>query len=257
MAHASQQPGCIGLVLYDEHRDYKPDVDLPAPINNGTASRILRVGTENGSISRVVRERSLPGIVLGHSSKARATTSILPDYYSAARLALGLLARLGHRHIGIVGDPFGDPEPRFAEMSHSIASVAHELGLPIEAENVFHGNLTFEAGVTAVNTMRARSSTPSALLCLTDTAAIGALAAAHVHGIRVPEDLSVIAFADHAEMLDSCIPLTAVVLPVDEMAAAAVKEADRQLESGIPPTSTQIIIPVRLIERSTCGPARV
>jgi DNA-binding LacI/PurR family transcriptional regulator len=56
--------------------------------------------------------------------------------------------------------------------------------------------------------------------------------------------------------LDSCIPLTAVVLPVDEMASAAVREADRQLTEGIPTTATKIVIPVQLIERGTCGPAK-
>jgi len=256
MAHAPQQPASIGLVVYNETREYKAGTELPSPIKNGTASRILCVGTENESIGRVIHERGLPGIVLGHSAQTPGTASILPDYTSAARLALSLLVGQGHRQVGIVSGPFGDPEPRHAEMSHAIASVAHEMGLTIEAGNVFHGSLTFEAGVAAGTSMRAHASAPTALLCMTETAAIGVLASAHLHGIRVPEELSVIAFVDHAGMLDACIPLTAVILPVDEIATAAVKEADRQLLEGIPATARKILIPVRLIERATCGPAK-
>jgi LacI family transcriptional regulator len=254
MAHASLQSTGIGLIVYNETREYEADTDLPSPIKNWTASRILWVGIENESIGRVVHDRGLPGIALGHSSQTPGIASILPDYTGAAHLALGLLVGRGHRHVGVVSGPFGEPETRHAEMTHAIASAAHEKGLTFEAENVFHGNLTFEAGVAAVTTMRGRSAAPTALVCLTESAATGVLAAAHQCGIRVPEELSVITFADHAGPLDACIPLTAVVLPVSEMASAAVSEANRQLSEGIPSTATKITIPVQLIERATCGP---
>lgn len=256
MAHAPTQPSGIGVIVYDNARPYTLDDDLPSPIKNGTASRILFVGAGNESLSRMICDRRLPGIVLGHSSQTPGTASVLPDYTAAARLALGLLLKHGHRHLGVVIGQFSDPEPRLAEMSHAIASIAGEIGIRIEPENVFHGNLNFEAGVAAVNTMNNHVSRPTALLCMSEPAAAGAVAAAHLHGIRLPEDLSIIAYADHAGPLDSCLPLTAVVLQLDEVASVATKEMDRQFREGIPTTALKIVIPVELIERSTCGPAK-
>ena len=254
LAKTTRQPASIAAIIYNETREYGPD-DLPMPLKHGTASKIICVGAASHSICRVVRERGLPAIFLGHSSEIPGTTSIVPDYPGAASLALGLLARHGHRHVGIVGGPFGSPEPRLSEMNRAIGAAASELGIRIEAQDVFHGNLTFEAGVAAVEAVCMHQLPPTALLCLSEAAAAGVMAGAHARYIPIPEKLSVLAFADHAGPLAACMPMTAVVLPADEIAAAAVKEADRQLEKGIPKAAEKIIIGVRLIERDSCGPA--
>ena len=103
---------------------------------------------------------------------------------------------------------------------------------------------------------RARPFVPTALLCLAESAAMGVLAAAQNHGIRVPAQLSVVTFADHDGTIDACVPVSAVVLPVDERASVAIREADRQLSEGIPADAVKITVGVRLIERDTCGPAK-
>ena len=204
----------------------------------------------------MVHERSLPAILIGHTAHIAGTTSVVPDYAAAARLALGLLVRHGHRNIGIMGGPFGSHDPRLAEMSCAISDAGAELGVIIDPQNVFAGNLTFEAGVAAVNQMTARSFIPTALLCLAENAAMGVLAAAQNRGIQVPARLSVVTFADHNGTMDSCMPMSTVVLPVDELASVAVKEADRQLREGIPTDAAKITVGARLIERDTCGPAK-
>jgi len=259
MAHGSPQPASIAIMRYDEARDYDVDHDLPSPLKDGTATRTMFVGAANESICRLAHQRALPAFLIGHTTQTPGLTSIVPDYAEASRLALALLVREGHQHIGIIGGPFGDPEPRIGEMSRAIAIIAHEMGLVIEPENVFHGNLDFESGVAAARAMVSHATSPTAptaLLCMTESAAIGAIAAAQSHGIHVPDELSIITFADHAETLDSCLPLTAVILPVEDLAVAAVREADRLLREGIPTAATKIVIPVQLIERSTCGPIK-
>ena len=256
MAKAARQPASIAVILYNETRDYGPD-DLPAPLKHGTASKVICIGSANASICRVIHDRGLPAIFLGHSSEIPGTTSIVPDYLGAARLALGLLARHGHQHIGIAGGPFGSPEPRHSEINRAIGNAAYELGLQIEAQDIFHGDLTFEAGVGIVDSMLAHHASPTALLCLSEAAAAGVMAGAHSRRIPIPEKLSVLAFTDHSGALASCMPLTAAVLPADDIAAAAVKEAERQVIEGIPSAAAKIIVGVQLIERDSCGPAKV
>jgi LacI family transcriptional regulator len=256
MAHIPVQPACINAILYSETHEYGADTDLPSPLKHGTASKVLCVGAGNESICRIVHQRGLPAILLGHTGHIAGTTSLVPDYSSAARLALGLLAKNGHRNVGIVSGPFGSHDPRLEEMSRAIGDSAEQLALTIAAETVFAGNLTFEAGVAAVEHMLTRPVAPTALLCLSECAAIGVLTAAHSHGIQVPSALSVITFANHAGPLDSPIPMSAVVLPVDELAALAVKEAERQIREGVPTEANRIVVGARLIERQTCGPAK-
>ena len=255
MAKTTLQPASIAVILYDETRRYTMD-DLPAPLKHGTASKVICIGAANPSICQVVHARGLPAIFLGHSSEIPGTTSIVPDYLEAARLAMRLLVQHGHRHVGIVGGPFGSPEPRLSEINRAIGNAAYELGLPIEAQDIFHGDLTFEAGVSVIDAMLTRHASPTALLCLSEAAAAGVTAGAHARHIPIPGQLSVIAFADHPGALASCMPLTAVVLPAEDIATAAVKEAERQVLEEIPAAAAKIIVGVQLIERDSCGPAK-
>ncbi len=254
MAHIPRQPSSISVILYDETLDYGAAATLPSPLHHGTASKILFVGAGNESICRVVHERRLPTLVLGHTHPMPGVTSIAPDHHAAARLALAHFVQHGHRQIGIVGGPFGSHDPRLAEMSVAIGDAAAQLGLTIRPDDVFSGDLNFETGIAAIEQMRARPSRPTALLCLSASVAAGAIAVAHSHGVRVPGHLSVVTFADHAGPIESSVPITAVVLPVDEIASAAVREADRQIREGIPADAAKITVGVRLIERSSSGP---
>ena len=254
MAHIPRKPSSIAVILYNEARDYAADGSMPGPLQHGTASKILCIGAGNEGICRVVHDRSLPAIMLGHTAHMPGVTSIVPDYPAAAGLALDLLFRHGHRHIGIVSGPFGSHDPRLTEMNVAIGDAAARLGITIAAEDIFSGNLDFEAGVAAVKLMRTRAVPPTALLCLAESAAAGAAVAARDRGMCIPGQLSIVTFADHAGAIETSIPMSAVVLPVDEIAAAAVKEADRQIREGIPAEAAKITIGVRLIERETCGP---
>ena len=257
MVHSPRQPASISVILYDEACDYGDASELPGPLHHGTASKVLCVGAGNASICRIVHERRLPTLVLGHTRSTPGVTSIVPDYHGAARLALAHFVRHGHRHVGIVGGPFGSHDPRLAEMSVAIGDEAALLGLTIHPDDVFAGDLNFQAGVAAIGQMRMRPSRPTALLCLSENAAAGVIAGAREHGMWVPGHLSVITFADHAGPIDSPVPITAVVMSADEIGSAAVREADRQIREGIPTDAPKITVAVRLIERSTCGSVSV
>ena len=252
MAKTSRQPASISVILYDETREYTMG-DLPTPLRHGTASKVICIGAANPSICKVIHDRGLPAIFLGHFSEIPGTTSIAPDYPAAARLAMQFLVRHGHKHVGIVVGPFGTPEPRLSELNRAIANAASDAGLPIDPQDVFHGDLSFEAGVGVIEAMQTRHTSPTALLCLSEAGAAGVMAGAHARHIAVPGQLSVLAFADHAGVLASCTPLTAVVLSAEETAAMAVKEAERQVLEGIPAAAEKIATGVQLIERESCG----
>ena len=255
MAKTSAQPASISVIHYDETQVYTID-DLPSPLRHGTASKVICIGEANPSICKVIHDRFLPAVFLGHFSEIPGTTSIAPDYAEAARLAIQCLVQRGHQRVGIVPGPFGTPEPRLSELNRAIANAASDAGLRIDDQDVFHGDLSFEAGMSVIDAMLSRHTSPTALLCLSEAAAAGVMAGAHSRHIPIPEQLSVLAFADHSGPLASCIPLTAVILPAEETAATAVREAERQVLAGIPEAAEKIVIGVQLIERESCGPAK-
>ena len=243
----------VSLAFYDEARDYAGGDGLPFPVNSGLATRLITIGAVNPSICALADHRSHPFIVIGHAAQIPGSVSIVPDYPAAARLAVDLLAQHGHRQLGIVGAPESNGDPRISEISHAITGAIAAAGLAIDARNIGRGNRGFHSGVDAVASMLGSPSSPTALLCLGEDAAAGVVAGARARGIAVPGGLSVVALRDHGGSLPSHDAITSVVLPADDIAIAALGEADRQLREGTPVSPQTIVIGVKIAEGATCG----
>ncbi len=250
---ASTKAHGIGVAQYSETKDYEADFSaLPAAVRNGTASKFIAIGVPNPSLCKIIQRRDYPLIIIGHESHVAGVTSILPDYANAASLALSHLSTLGHHNVGIVGGPFGSPDPRLAEMNRALGIAAPDNGIIISAQDIFHSDLSFQAGLSAVQSMTGRTA-PTALLCLSDLSACGAVAGANLSGISVPQKLSIIALTDHDNALPSTITITAVISSVEELITAAVAEAERQIREGIPRSPVRILKPATLAHRGSTG----
>ena len=97
---------------------------------------------------------------------------------------------------------------------------------------------------------------PTALICLADGIAIGALKAARDCGMSVPDDVSVISFGDShlTPWLDP--PVTTVAVPYAELARQGVEillAAQRTVGAQYVPVQH---VPMPVIERSSIGPAQ-
>jgi DNA-binding LacI/PurR family transcriptional regulator len=247
--------GSLVTAFYDEAHEYTGEgVDLPKPIQNGTASKFLWIGAPNLSLAKVIHRRAHPLAVIGHETRQTGTTSVVPDYVAAARTAFEHFAQHGHKTIAIVGGPFGSPEPRFADLNRALGIAAQELGLSIDSQAIFHGDLTFEAGAHALDALLTRNPDTSAVFTLSEAAACGVMARAHAKTIGVPAKLSVLALADHDRTPPSCIPVSTVAMPMEQLAVAAVNEIERQIREGLPLDAHRIVLGVKLCERSSVGP---
>jgi len=74
---------------------------------------------------------------------------------------------------------------------------------------------------------------PSAVVCYSDYAACDVLRAAYQLGLRVPDELSVVGFADLEIAQNAVVPLTTVAQPFEEMgreAAAALLASSKRLD---------------------------
>ena len=244
----------LSIALYDPAVDYHADsAALPQPVRTGVCSKFLLFGQPNTSLCETLTRRGLPLISLGTDTALPGVVSFVPDYALASRTALGHLAGLGHRDIGIVSGPFGSTDPKIIELNRGVRLACEELRLPLDAQHIIYGALTEEAGGAAFAEMRARKPQPTAVFCLSDAAAAGVLAAAQARGLAVPGALSVIGCGD-----DPCAHfahpyLTTVHLPLEEMGELGVREIDRLVHDAPAPAPRKIVPPVRLIQRQSCA----
>jgi LacI family transcriptional regulator len=110
-----------------------------------------------------------------------------------------------------------------------------------------------EGGYEVVHRLMEMNPKPDALFCFSDHIAIGAMEECLKQGIRIPEDLAIVGYADldHSNMLK--IPLTTVHQPRDLMGQTAADMLSMQME-GQTPEVAQVKLPVELVIReSTVG----
>jgi DNA-binding LacI/PurR family transcriptional regulator len=115
------------------------------------------------------------------------------------------------------------------------------------------------AGMAGAATLLERADPPTAILCFSDVLAYGVVQAAHVRGLRVPEDLSVVGFDDNPLAQRMRPALTTVrqdVAAKGHAAAAALTTAIERSRAGATSRARHVLLPTQLVVRdSTTKPA--
>lgn len=179
---------------------------------------------------------------------------VYSDNTEGARMAVNYLYELGHRHIAhIAGDSSIDAG---AARVKGYELAMQTLDLPIQPGYLVNaGFFSVEEGKQAMEKLLQLASPPTAVFVAGDQMAIGAIEAAHEHGLRVPEDISIIGY-DDIEMIKYITPkLTTIRQDTDEIGEAAAELLIEQMTAKERRTERRVI-PVTLIERASCAPVK-
>ncbi|WP_157556124.1 LacI family DNA-binding transcriptional regulator [Herbidospora yilanensis] len=143
-------------------------------------------------MEEVAKER--PFVVLARHEKSTAYDSVYDDDQTGAELVVEHLIELGHRRIAHITHQ-DNAIARPADLLHIIRAetykrVMREHGLEdeIAVATTFYSE---QGGYDGARELLKRSPRPTAIFAGADQAAIGALAAIHEAGLRVPEDISI------------------------------------------------------------------
>jgi LacI family repressor for deo operon, udp, cdd, tsx, nupC, and nupG len=142
--------------------------------------------------------------------------SVRIDDVASAKMAVDHLLGLGHRRIALIGGDTNDPM-RFTPPHHRLTGYREALdaaGADRDESLERLGYFTLDGGEAAMVDLLALSERPTAVFAESDEMAYGAIRAIRRAGLRVPNDIAVIGFDDHAtaELLD----LTTIRQPVAE-----------------------------------------
>ena len=166
--------------------------------------------------------RGVPPIVtISEVGPRHTTTAVSIDNEAAAHAAVMHLVGLGHRRIAHLMGPVSNILTR--ERLSGYRRALAEAGLPPQDTHIFPGDFSLAGGAAAFDLCRNLPVPPTAIFCANDESAMGFISAAHLAGVRVPDDISVIGF-DDIHFAQSCIPaLTTIRQPRSEMGAAAMR----------------------------------
>jgi DNA-binding LacI/PurR family transcriptional regulator len=193
--------------------------------------------------------QSYPVVVVGRSLGSENLTSIYSDNQAAAEAAVSHLVGLGHRTIGMVSGDMTMTDSRERLEGYRMALAA--AGIPYVESLVVYTHPFELNGYSGLIDLMDRNPDRriTAVFAAGDLIAMGALAAARVMGMRVPDDLSIIGFDDIDEAADFDPPLTTMHVPIPDLARSAAESLTMLLEGRGGHTSVEL--PARLVERDT------
>ncbi len=178
---------CDAILLYSRHLSEQELVDLQQKI-------------------------SLPLIILNRQLHAETLSSYGLEQTQLADLAMDHLIDLGHRNIACITSPLKSETGRLRFQAYkqhldnsNISSHPHWI---VEGDN------TLESGYKAAQVLLQTGDKFSAIFACNDDMAIGAIRALHDHGIRVPQDISVIGIDNEPAAAYAIPSLSTVSLPI-------------------------------------------
>jgi DNA-binding LacI/PurR family transcriptional regulator len=207
------------------------------------------------------QEVPVPVVTVSGHNKAPGVSNVVLDHERAAELALSHLLKLGHCRIAFIkGQAFSsDTEERWNAIVRT--GQQHKLAIVPELTIQLHGDVsTPDLGFRVTQKLLARKAPFTALFAFNDISAIGAIRALREHGLRVPEDVSVMGFDDIQSAAFQNPALTTVKQPLRKMGAIAAQAVLHRIQAGDHNgRAEQIMIEPELIVRdstSACVAAR-
>ncbi|MGC3980453.1 MAG: LacI family DNA-binding transcriptional regulator [Steroidobacteraceae bacterium] len=201
-------------------------------------------------IPKIRVDGPLPVVNACECVKDRAINSIGVDNVKGAVMAVDHLVSLGHRRIAFIAGPIDSPLT--VDRKHGYDLALKKAGLKIDPDLTMSGNFSIESGLSATEQLIASKLKFSAIFCCNDEMAIGAIGALKAHGLRIPQDVSVIGF-DDIRFARYCDPaLTTVAQPKLQLGREATGMLLDILVNGHT-TVVKKILPTDLIVRDSTG----
>ncbi len=214
----------------DPDREAQRAQDL---LNLGVEGFFVSGITHSEAFSALIRRYKTPVIATSYYDPASPLITIGYDNRRAAEQALGHLLDMGHSVIVVLSGPTATNDRTRARVE--------ALRLQQDVDLRFHElPIAFTAAAETVEHIVAQAPDATALLCLSDVIAQGALTGFQRLGIGVPDQISVVGVDDLPSSQSTWPPLSSVHLPVRRMGTSAAAHLAGWIETGIPP------LPVKL-----------
>jgi LacI family transcriptional regulator len=196
-------------------------------------------------------DSDFPVVRIGRVRPGSDALAVDGDNEQGAFAAVDHLISLGHRRIGMVAN---------ADLSYTVSTTrvqgyrqalaAH--GIPFDEELLTAGHYSLQSGHDGMLRLLALPRPPTAVFVSSDRMALGAMSAARERGLRIPEDIAIVGYDDLFMAAHTSPPLTTVRTPIDAISTRSTQMLIDAIR-GRPIEPRQVILPVELVVRQSCG----
>ncbi|MFC0285703.1 LacI family DNA-binding transcriptional regulator [Kaistia hirudinis] len=213
----------------------------------------------------LTRERKLPFVALQYENRDPSISAIGVDDFDGARRIAEHLGALGHRRVAIISLQLAEIQVgpvALADVEKAVYSGTRDrilgylrgmesFGVDPHTVPIVETRNDSETVSAALDHVFSLSEPPTAILAMSDRAALIALDWLRAKGLKVPEDVSVVGFDGVPEAERSDPPLTTIAQPIERMGREAVAMI---LEHDDAPR--QVMLDTELVIRGSTAPPR-
>ncbi len=155
----------------------------------------------------------------------------------------------GHKDIAFIKGP--ETHPSTYHRYDGFIQAMKANGFKVNPDYIVGGDFTYKSGLDAAKLLLESPKPPTAIYACNDDMAAGAVTAAYMKGLTVPNDLSVAGF-DDTEIATNIWPaLTTIRQPISEMSACAVNLLAANILGETEADTQSAILDFELIERDS------
>ncbi len=251
LSHAAEAHG-LRVMLFT--------VDTPG-VASGVVDQVLSYQVDgvlslteiSAADANVLESQGVALVLYNRASAPYAVDLVSCDHFEAGRALGEHLLGLGHRDFGIVGGP---PLATLAiDRAAGVLSALAAAAIDRASVPCTVGDFGYNSGRVGTRAVLAKRPGISALVCINDIMAIGAIDEAATCDMHVPDDLSVAAFDGVPAGRWDRYRLTTMRQPLDELATAALDTLARRI--GDPEASRATTLLACTLDRGhSAGPRR-
>lgn len=241
------------VLVLDSQQPNVPDQVVSDYLFNGSVDGLITLdGNLSASLAQTLNDADMLRNVVFccEWSDTFQLPTIRSDNPLGAALAVDHLVSLGHRKIGHITGPADNILAQVRKAEFLARCKYH--GLEVAPEWVIPGDFSLESGRQAATHLMAAANRPTGVFCASDVIALGLIANCQRHGMRVPEDLSVVGFDDLEIAGFLHPPLTTIRQDRASLGKMAAQELLIRLQEPEPRQLDLVrSAPVELITRAT------
>ncbi|WP_277208022.1 LacI family DNA-binding transcriptional regulator [Isoptericola croceus] len=193
-----------------------------------------------------VRRRGIGVVLLDHPSPVDSVSSVAVDDVHGGALATRHLLDQGHTRIAFLNGAHSIRQcaDRLAGVRQALAEAGHD---PAEALVEVQVSLDADGGEAGTRALL-DGDRPTAVFCVNDLVALGALRTLRRAGVSVPDDVALVGYDDVTFAAELATPLTSVRQPRHELGARA---ADLMLRGADSPAEHVMFQPELVVRESS------
>ncbi|MEI7884856.1 MAG: LacI family DNA-binding transcriptional regulator [Clostridia bacterium] len=241
----------LNLVVISGQSYHEKELDVLKSIDQRQVKGFIISGSAfvDGSFEIIMDNIDVPAVILERMPTNCAYSSVYIDDEQGVIDVLKFYLANGHTHIAVVSGElnFVASQRRLLAIRNYLAdNCLHNVRLSVEAARF----ADMESGRLALHRLMERADKPTAIICLNDIIALGALKGANELGIQVPADMEIIGF-DNIPMTSYSTPaLSTINSPNAEVGQRAARLLLEHIKNP-QKKPEQIILPVELLHRES------